>query len=421
MFSTPRRAALALFAALLLPFFATAPRPAAAEEGAARPLAATPPGWLDNYDEALRRAKAENKLVMVNFTGSDWCGLCQALERQVFTTPEFHAWAEANVVRLYIDLPQLRALPPALDKQNHALMQKFGIQGVPQIYFLTGSGEPLTSIGYLPGDGASWVRAVGMLLPKRPEYSRDLGAAYTANATLRLPVLVVAQIGDFDPDINAYTDAVLARPEIVNNSGDNLMVVRVDVTKLDTPSLSWWRNLAARNQLGRNYPVVALYDANWRPLFTSQGMGRPADAVAADVYARMPRPAAAAAYKGEWLDDYTLARKIARALNRHVLAAFVGSDWNDKSRKLEKDLFSTKAFAAFARDNLVLVKIDYPREKKLSEELSRQNSVLMQSFGIEDLPLAVILRPDGMPKSAFRHTGAPAADYLKLLRQAVEH
>ncbi len=419
MFATPRRASLALFAALLLSLFPAPLSPAAA--GEARPLAVTPPGWLDDYQEALRRAKAEDKFVMVNFTGSDWCGLCQALERQVFTTPEFHAWAEANVVRLYIDLPQLRALPPALDKQNHALMQKFGIQGVPQIYFLNGAGEPLTSIGYLPGDGAAWVRAVGMLLPKRLEASSDLGAAYTANASLRLPVLVVAKIGDFDPDINAYTAAVLARPEIVNNSGDNLLVVRVDVTKLDTASLSWWRNLAARNQLGRKYPIVALYDANWRPLFTAQGMERSAAAVAADVYARLPRPDAAATYKGEWLADYPQARRIARALNRHLLVAFVGSDWNDKSRKLETELFAKPEFAAFARERLVLAKVDYPREKKLSEELSRQNSVLMQSFGIEDLPLAVILRPDGMPKSAFRHTGAPAADYLQLLRQAVEH
>ena len=49
----------------------------------------TPEGWLDDYDAALKKAADENKHIVVDFSGSDWCGWCKRLDKEVFATDEF--------------------------------------------------------------------------------------------------------------------------------------------------------------------------------------------------------------------------------------------------------------------------------------------------------------------------------------------
>ena len=51
---------------------------------AAQAKTSTPAGWTDDYDVALKRAAAENKLVLADFSGSDWCGWCKKLDKEVF-------------------------------------------------------------------------------------------------------------------------------------------------------------------------------------------------------------------------------------------------------------------------------------------------------------------------------------------------
>ena len=62
-------------------------------------------GWSDNYAKALAQAKAEKKLVLVDFTGSDWCGWCIKLDKEVFSKPEFKTYAKENLVLVELDFP----------------------------------------------------------------------------------------------------------------------------------------------------------------------------------------------------------------------------------------------------------------------------------------------------------------------------
>jgi len=108
--------------------------------------------WLDNYDAAVAQAKKENKLVLVDFTGSDWCGWCIKMKKDVFSKPEFNSFAKDKLVLLELDYPQAKKLSPSVVKQNEVLQQKFKVEGFPTLVLLDGSGKELArNSGYLPG------------------------------------------------------------------------------------------------------------------------------------------------------------------------------------------------------------------------------------------------------------------------------
>jgi thiol:disulfide interchange protein len=100
-------------------------------------------GWLTNFDEALAKAKAENKLVLADFTGSDWCPPCMALAKEIFATDEFKKYAADNLVLLELDFPRRKPQSGALKKANEALSEKFNIEGFPTVIVFNGEGKEL--------------------------------------------------------------------------------------------------------------------------------------------------------------------------------------------------------------------------------------------------------------------------------------
>src|SRR4249920_1882309 len=81
--------------------------------------------WTTDVPKAVEKAKAENKLVMMDFTGSDWCGWCIKLNKEVFSTPEFAEYAKKNLVPVEIDFPNKKAQTPELKKTNLELQKKY--------------------------------------------------------------------------------------------------------------------------------------------------------------------------------------------------------------------------------------------------------------------------------------------------------
>ncbi len=117
---------------------------------------ATPPAtkgatlgeWTMDIPAALALAKAENKPVFINFTGSDWCGWCQMMDKKVFDKPEWNAWAKENSVLLWVDFPRNKTLVPKdLQAANDALSEKYGIQGFPTYVILGPDGKELGRLG----------------------------------------------------------------------------------------------------------------------------------------------------------------------------------------------------------------------------------------------------------------------------------
>ena len=121
--------------------------------------------WITDYKKAQEDAKAGKKLMLLEFTGSDWCGWCMKLDKEVFSTPEFQNYASRNLILVKVDFPRRRPQTEALKKQNEELAQKYGIQGFPTIIVLNGQGEKVGELGYMAG-GPSPFLAKLETLPK---------------------------------------------------------------------------------------------------------------------------------------------------------------------------------------------------------------------------------------------------------------
>ena len=117
----------------------------------ANKVAAAKPGWLTSYEEAQKEAQAKNKLLLMDFTGSDWCGWCIMLDKEVFSKAEFQEYAKKNLVLLELDFPRQKRMPPEVTAQNEKLAVKYGIQGFPTVVVFNSSGKPLGALGYTAG------------------------------------------------------------------------------------------------------------------------------------------------------------------------------------------------------------------------------------------------------------------------------
>jgi thiol:disulfide interchange protein len=110
--------------------------------------------WTTDYKAALAQAKQQNKLVLLDFTGSDWCPTCQLLEKEVFSTPSFKAFVAKHFIPVTIDAPVSKKLSPALTQQNDLLSNQFKIIGSPTLLVVDADGKEQGRIlGYDPGSG----------------------------------------------------------------------------------------------------------------------------------------------------------------------------------------------------------------------------------------------------------------------------
>ena len=105
--------------------------------------------WMTDLSKAQAKAKAENKLVLLDFTGSDWCGWCIKLNKDVFSKPEFAEYAKKNLVLVEVDFPRGKKLSAEQKKANDALQKKYKIQGYPTIIVLNKEGTQVGELQYM--------------------------------------------------------------------------------------------------------------------------------------------------------------------------------------------------------------------------------------------------------------------------------
>ena len=105
--------------------------------------------WLTDLTKAQNRAKSDKKAVLINFTGSDWCGFCIKLDKEVFSTKEFADYAKENLVLMKADFPRRTQLPDEVKKANAQLKDRYEIRGFPTLVMLDGEGRVLgKKVGY---------------------------------------------------------------------------------------------------------------------------------------------------------------------------------------------------------------------------------------------------------------------------------
>jgi len=108
--------------------------------------------WSTNYEAAIKKAAAENRMVLLEFTGSDWCPPCKMQAKEVFDQPEFEKFAEENLVPVKLDFPRRSGQDPETRAANQALAEKFDIEGFPTVILLDSKGIELArEVGYQGG------------------------------------------------------------------------------------------------------------------------------------------------------------------------------------------------------------------------------------------------------------------------------
>ncbi len=116
--------------------------------------------WMTDIDLALDRAAAENRRLLVVFTGSDWCVWCQRLHEEVFTSSDFRDWIhEQSLLCVVIDFPRQTQQPAAIEQRNQELLQAYGgfVTAYPTVLILDRSGSVLAKLGYVPGGPTTWI------------------------------------------------------------------------------------------------------------------------------------------------------------------------------------------------------------------------------------------------------------------------
>ena len=121
------------------------------------------PGWSDDYKKSLEQAKEEKKMVLLDFTGSDWCPWCIRLDKEIFSTKEFKEYAKENLVLVELDFPQGKTLPRNVQKQNAELQEEYAIQGYPTVIVLNSDGKAVGKLGYMAGGPAPFIAELNKL------------------------------------------------------------------------------------------------------------------------------------------------------------------------------------------------------------------------------------------------------------------
>ena len=110
-------------------------------------------GWLTDFEAA-----AEKKMpILADFSGSDWCGWCIKLKKEVFSQKEFKDFAKENLVLFMADFPRKSKQDEKTMKQNKELMTKYAVRGLPTVLLVDAEGKVLARTGYKPGGAVSYI------------------------------------------------------------------------------------------------------------------------------------------------------------------------------------------------------------------------------------------------------------------------
>ena len=147
----------ALFATTLAGF-------GAAQDVAEAAVAQDGAQWVTDWEQAKKLAAEQNKDLLVDFTGSDWCGWCIRLKNEVFDHAEFQDEASKHFVFVELDYPRDKShMSEELLAQNERLKNEYGIQGYPTIFLTDAEGRPYAQTGYQQGGPVKYVEHLAEL------------------------------------------------------------------------------------------------------------------------------------------------------------------------------------------------------------------------------------------------------------------
>ena len=122
--------------------------------------------------------------------------------------------------------------------------------------------------------------------------------------------------------------------------------------------------------------------------------------------------------KLEWLADYEEAREKAKTEKKVLLLLFTGSDWSEASKALENDTLKTESFKEFSDKRIILVKLDFPKNKELDSKTKSQNQALKKKFNPSGCPCSVFIDPKSEKQIGV--IKGNKKDYMELMKKIVK-
>ena len=120
--------------------------------------------WLTDFDAAKAKAKSDHKLVLLDFTGSDWCGYCKRMQAEIFSKPQFQDYAAKNLVLVELDFPRAKPQSDEVRRQNMKLASEYEIEGFPTLIVLSPEGKRVGNFfGYIEGGPDAIIAALEKL------------------------------------------------------------------------------------------------------------------------------------------------------------------------------------------------------------------------------------------------------------------
>ena len=182
-------------------------------------LAAEGDLWTEDAKAAVKQATEDNKDLLINFTGSDWCGWCKKLAAEVFSQQAFTDEAPKHFVFLKLDFPRRRELSEETKKQNAEWKSRMPVRGFPTIVLADASGKPYAKTGYRRGGAEPYLKHLAELLGVKAKRDEALAAAAKAEGIEKAKALDAAlSVLDSAIVMASYADVMA---EIVALDADN--------------------------------------------------------------------------------------------------------------------------------------------------------------------------------------------------------
>lgn len=150
-------------------------------------------GWISDFEAAKKQAAEEDKNLLIDFTGSDWCGWCIQLKKEVFDLDEFNEGVADKFVLVEIDFPQDDAhLSEETKAQNEILKEEYAIAGYPTIMLTDATGRPFAQTGYQEGGPDAYLEHLDELLGEKETRDVAFALAEDVDGVVKASVLIAA-------------------------------------------------------------------------------------------------------------------------------------------------------------------------------------------------------------------------------------
>lgn len=186
---------------------------------------ATSEGWTNDFEAAKKQAAKENKFLLLNFTGSDWCGFCIKLKKEVFSQDAFNQGVKDKFILVELDYPRkpenISKLSDTVIAQNDALQKTYAVnKAFPTVYLTDAQGKPFAKTGYVPVSPQTYLKHLDELLAMRETSQSAFADAKNKEGDDKAKTLIYAlqSMGLNDELVTTFYADVHA--EIMANSPD---------------------------------------------------------------------------------------------------------------------------------------------------------------------------------------------------------